>query len=92
MIFAWMNARVDVDIERKREERGKGERKKERREEETNSGVLFYGYPKRVNGLTVSVCLSLSLFLSISFFWFLPLSLFFSNLPCLPFAETTKSF
>lgn len=30
MIFAWMNARVDVDIKRKREESGIGERKKER--------------------------------------------------------------
>lgn len=41
MIFAWMNARVDVDIERKREKRGKGEEKKERMKGEANSGVLF---------------------------------------------------
>lgn len=73
MIFAWMNARVDVDIERKREKRGKGEEKKERTEGETNSGVLFYGIP---NGRVVSLSVSLSLFLSISFSRFLSLPLF----------------
>lgn len=81
MIFAWMNARVDVDIERKREERGKGEKKKRERKGRQIAGYFFHGIPNGVSGLTVCLSLFFSLFLS---FRFLPLSLFLSNLPLPP--------
>lgn len=45
MIFAWMNARVDVDIERKREERGKRERKKREGKRRQIAGYFFMGIP-----------------------------------------------
>lgn len=70
----------------RREEKGK---EKERREGETNSGVLFFMVSQTGEW---SHCLSLFPSLSISFSRFLSRSLFSSNLPCLPFAETTKSF
>lgn len=91
MIFAWMNARVDVDIERKREKREKGKEKKERREGETNSGLLFY-MVSQTGAHGLAVCLSLSFIFSTSLSRLLSRSLFFSNLPCLPFAEATKVF
>lgn len=70
MIFAWMNARVDVDIERKRERREKGEEKKREWKGRQIAGYFFfYGIPNgRVVSLSVSRSLSLfSLFLSLGF-------------------------
>lgn len=41
MIFAWMNARVDVDIERKREERREGKEKKREGKGRQIAGYFF---------------------------------------------------
>lgn len=59
MIFAWMNARVDVDIERE----------KKRGEKETNGEILFYGaQTEKLVSRSVSVSSSRALSLSLSLY------------------------